>query len=80
MALGDILTELWPTITQQQGLKIVQAFITNHGPAPEGVTNADYVKVWLRRYIRAEVKGADRATAEATLVPLNQATDQDFPE
>ena len=78
MAIANVLAELWPAITQQQGQRIVQAFVTTMGPPPEGVNNGPFVEACLRKFIKSVVKGADRRTVEETLSTTNAATDAEF--
>lgn len=78
MAIGPILAELWPSITQQQGQRVVAAFVATQGPPPEGMANGAFAEACLRRFIKAVVKGADRAAKEAELSASNAEVDRDL--
>lgn len=84
MAIGPILSELWPAITQQQGQRIVQAFVSTQGQfpggIPQGMTNAQFAELCLKRFIKSVVKGAERQTKESELAAVNAQVDSDFPE
>ena len=81
MAIGPILSELWPGITQQQGQKVVQAFVSAQGQQiPQGMSNAKFAELCLKRYIRAVVFGANRKSKDAEVDALNAADATAFPE
>lgn len=78
MAIANVLSELWPAITQQQGQRVVQAFVDTQGPPPEGVSNGAFAVSCLKKFIKSVVRGADRRAAEAALSASNAATDAEF--
>lgn len=80
MAIGPILLELWPAITQALGQKVVQAFVATQGPVPEGMTNAQFTERCIKRFIRSVVDGQDRLTKEAELSAIRSQNAIDFPE
>lgn len=77
MAIANVLAELWPSITQQQGQRVVQAFALT-SPPPEGMSNAANAERCLRKFIKSVVMGGDRKTAEDGLKATNAATDAEF--
>jgi hypothetical protein len=80
MAIGPILSELWPAITQQQGQRMIQAFVTTHGPVPNGMTNAQFAELCVKRFFKSVVKGAERMTKEGELGPIVAQVEVEFPE
>jgi hypothetical protein len=80
MAIGPILSELWPAITQQLGARVVQAFVTTQGPPPNGMTNAAFAELCIKRFVKSAVKGAERMTKEGELGPIVAQVEVDFPE
>lgn len=83
MAIGPILSELWPSITQQQGTTVVQALAaTQVGPGvPDGLTNGQKAERCLRQFIKSVVKGKIRADQEAAIIVSAQSqVDTDYPE
>jgi hypothetical protein len=78
MPISDVLAELFPGLTQQQGQRIVQSFAIAQGPVPEGVSLGAHALACLRKFCKASVKGADRKTAEDALSSTNAATDAEF--
>lgn len=80
MAIGTVLSELWPGITQQQGQKVIQAFVSQQGPPPQGMTNGQFAEACLRRYVRAVVFGANRSSKEAEVEAMNTADGAGLPE
>lgn len=85
MSITNVLTELWPAITQQQGQKVVAAFVSTQGQGPgggipSGMTNAQFAELCLRRFIRGVVRGADRQAGEVTIQAAQAVTDSEFAE
>lgn len=83
MSIQNILTELWPAITQQQGQKVVASFVATHGGpegVPQGMTNGQFAELCLKRFIKSVVKGAERQSKESELTAVNAQVDTDFPE
>jgi hypothetical protein len=84
MAIGPILLELWPAITQQQGQRVIQAFVSTQGrhtsSIPIGMTNAQFAELCIKRFIKNVVKGAERLTKEGELGPIVAQVEVEFPE
>jgi hypothetical protein len=67
-------------LTVQQMQDIRDAFIATHGPVPEGMTPARYVRLCLFRFIKNVVKGWKRDTQEAVIRAQNAQVEADFQE
>lgn len=82
MSIQNVLTELWPAITQQQGQKAVAALAaTQTGPGiPAGLTNAQKAERCLKLFIRSVVSGADVESKQAEINAFYAQNAIDYPE
>jgi hypothetical protein len=67
-------------LTVQQMQDIRDAFISTHGPVPEGMTQARFTKLCIFRFIKNVVKGWKRDTQEAVIRAQNAQVEADFQE
>jgi hypothetical protein len=62
-------------LTAQQLIDIRDAFVATQGPVPAGLTQSQFTKLCILRYIKAVVKGWKRSSHETSISTENAAVE-----
>jgi hypothetical protein len=65
-------------LTNQQLVDIRDAFVATQGPVPDGLTQSQFTKLCILRFIRSVVKGWKRGIHEAAISSENSTVDTSF--
>ena len=65
-------------LTAQQLIDIRDAFVATQGPVPAGLTQSQFTKLCILRYIKAVVKGWKRNTHEVQMQTENADVESSF--
>ena len=65
-------------LTNQQLIDIRDAFVATQGPVPEGITQSQFTKLCILRFIKAVVKGWKRGIHEVAVASESSQVETDF--